>query len=118
MRAEATGTRLEKYAGETGSLFAVVQREDLAACGRVYVDTSVSVSEYVYFCACVVINTSLFLEGDTRMSCLIIVRAFVYAVCFRSRVLAFGIPLYLRTSLFCLSSYVFICGLMLTPQVP
>lgn len=118
MRAEATGTRLEKYAGETGSLFAVVQREDLAAFGRVYVGTSVSVSEYVHLCACVVINPSLFLEGDTRMSCLIIVRAVVYAVCFRSRVLAFGILLYLCTSLFCLSSCVFICGLMLTPQVP
>lgn len=118
MRAEATGTRLEKYAGETGSLFAVVQREDLAACGRGYVGTSVSVSEYVYLCACVVINPSLFLEGDRRMSSLIIMHAVVYAVCFRSRVLAFDIPLYLRTSLFCLSSCVFICGLMLTPQVP
>lgn len=77
----------------------MVQREDLAACGRVYVGTSVCFRVSVFLCMCG-INPSLFREGDTRMSCLIIVRALVYVVCFRSRVLTLGlslvcIPLYL-----------------------
>lgn len=76
-----------------------------------------SVSEYLCFCACVVINPSLFHEGDTRMSCLI-VRALVYVACFRSRVLAFGLSPDVYTSLSPYVCPVFICGLMLTPQVP
>lgn len=81
-----------------------------------------SVSEYLCFCACVVINPSLFCEGARRKSCLTIVRAFVFVVCFRSLVLCFWSLSDVYTSLppyaFALCPPVFICGLMLTPQVP